>query len=76
MKGQFREAPPPLCITPIEAAQLLSIGRTKMYALLKSGEIPSVRVGRKILIPNSKLEAWLHRASTPAHHEGGEDADG
>ena len=66
----------PLCVTPTEATRLLSVGRTKMYSLLKNGEIPSVRVGRKILIPTAELEAWLHRASTSPHHKGGGDADG
>ena len=59
MQNQTRAAPPPLCVTPAEAAKQLHIGRTRMYALLKSGEIPSIRVGRKILIPTRVLEAWL-----------------
>ncbi len=59
MTIRSRGAPQPLCVTPSEAAQLLSVGRTKMYTLLKCGEIPSIRVGRKILIPIKELEAWL-----------------
>ena len=63
MKASLRAAPPPLCVTPAEAAQQLHIGRTHMYRMLKKGEIPCVRVGRKILIPVKELEAWLNRAS-------------
>lgn len=71
MKDPSGAASPPLCVTPTEAAKLLSIGRTKMYSLLKSGKIPSIRVGRKILIPTAELEAWLHRASASVHRKDG-----
>jgi excisionase family DNA binding protein len=36
----------------------LPLGRTKMYALLQS-EIPSYRVGRKIMVRRQDVEAWL-----------------
>lgn len=76
MKNQSRAVPPLLCVTPAEAAQQLNIGRTKMYRILKNGEIPSIRVGRKILIPTKELEAWLHRRLTCSYKKEGGDADG
>ncbi len=76
MKATLRAAPSPLCVTPAEAAQQLHIGRTQMYRMLKSGEILSVRVGRRILIPTKELEAWLHRAVTCSIKKEGGDADG
>ena len=35
----------PLLITPEEAARTLSIGRSKIYELMRSGELPSVHIG-------------------------------
>lgn len=34
-----------LLLTPDEAAIVLSIGRSKLYELLREGVVPSVRIG-------------------------------
>jgi excisionase family DNA binding protein len=46
------------------AAQRLSIGRTTMYALLKRGEITSIRIGRLRRIPTHALTAYTARLIT------------
>jgi excisionase family DNA binding protein len=38
-----------------EAARLLGIGRGLAYEAVRSGEIPSIRLGRRVLIPRSRL---------------------
>jgi excisionase family DNA binding protein len=43
------------------AATQLSIGRTTMYALLKTGAIESVRVGRLRRVPAEALTAYTTR---------------
>lgn len=43
------------------AAERLSISRTRMYALIKSGEVASVQVGRLRRIPVGALEAVTSR---------------
>ncbi len=48
-----------LLLTPEEAAKALRIGRTSLYKLLRSGEIPSIRVGRSRRIPLRSLKEWL-----------------
>jgi excisionase family DNA binding protein len=45
--------------TVVEAAQLLGLGRSTMYELVRRGEIASVRLGRKRLITPSTLEGLL-----------------
>ncbi|MGH3266552.1 MAG: helix-turn-helix domain-containing protein [Trebonia sp.] len=35
-----------LLLTPVEAADVLGIGRSKLYELLRAGTVPSVRIGR------------------------------
>lgn len=41
-----------------DVAELLHIGRNAVYALAKSGELPSYRVGRKILFSLEDVEAY------------------
>jgi len=42
-----------------EAAELLGISRTTAYELAHSGELPSVRLGRRILVPVNRLAELL-----------------
>jgi excisionase family DNA binding protein len=46
----------PLVYTIEEAAQLLRIGRTTAYDAARRGELPSVRLGRRLLVPRQALE--------------------
>lgn len=48
-----------LTLTPSEAAAELGVSKTKMYELLHNGQIPALRVGRRILIPTEELKNWL-----------------
>jgi excisionase family DNA binding protein len=45
--------------TVAEAQHLLSIGRNSMYQLISTGEIHSVRKGRRILVPESAIDRYL-----------------
>ena len=49
----------PLVLTPVEVARLLGIGRNSIYALLRSGAIRSIRVGKLFKIPRAALEEYL-----------------
>jgi excisionase family DNA binding protein len=44
-----------------EAAQVLSLGRTTVKKLIATGQLTSVRVGRRRLIPRSELETYVNR---------------
>jgi excisionase family DNA binding protein len=46
-------------LSPTEAARRLSLGRTRLYELLGSGELPSVRVGALRRIPARALRAYV-----------------
>ena len=50
-----------LLITVEEAARRLGIGRSLAWRLVRSGELPSVRLGRLVRIPERALEEWLSR---------------
>ena len=51
----------PLLLTPAEAAKTMGIGRTRIYALLAAGDLPSIRIGRSVRIPVDQLRAWIDR---------------
>ncbi len=48
-----------LVLTVEEAAERLGIGRTLMYALITSGEVESVRIGRLRRVPTDALEEYV-----------------
>lgn len=57
-----------LLLTPAEAAEALGIGRSKVYELLASGQLPAVRVGVKgIRVPVGHLKAWIDRQVDNGH---------
>jgi excisionase family DNA binding protein len=60
--------PQRLLLTPDEAAAVLSIGRTKLYQLMKDGVVASVLIGGSRRIPSdalTRLVAELDQAGSP-----------
>jgi excisionase family DNA binding protein len=45
-----------------EAAKLLGIGRQLAYDKVKTGEIPAIRVGRRLLVLRRPLDKLLNEA--------------
>lgn len=56
----------PLTVRVPVAIQLTGIGRSKLYELIKAGEIEVVKIGASTLITYSSLERLIGRA-----HRGG-----
>ena len=50
------------CMTVPEVAKKLGISRNFAYELVKRGELPSIRFGKRILIPKIALENKLAEA--------------
>jgi excisionase family DNA binding protein len=48
-----------LTLTIEEAAKLLGIGRNLCYDRVKTGEIPVIKIGRRLLVPRAALEKLL-----------------
>ncbi len=46
-------------LTVEEAALLLGLGRTAAYEAARRGEIPSRRLGRRVIVPVAALLEWL-----------------
>ena len=49
----------PDVLTVSEAAKFLRLGRNSVYEAIRRNELPSVRVGRRLLIPKESLERFL-----------------
>lgn len=58
---QDLEAEHPLLHTPEEAARLLRISRTAMFEMIASGEIGSVKIGRRRRVPRIDLNRYVAR---------------
>lgn len=48
-------------LSPDQTAELLGLGRTTAYQLLRDGEIPSFKYGRRRIVARRDIEAWLER---------------
>jgi excisionase family DNA binding protein len=48
-----------LLLTPIEAAEALGIGRSKLYELIQSGRLPSVRIGTCRRVPADVVHRFV-----------------
>lgn len=53
----------PRTMTVTETAAVLGISRTTEYECIRSGSIPSLRLGGRILVPTQALESLLSEAS-------------
>jgi excisionase family DNA binding protein len=45
-----------------ELAQELGICRQSAYSGLRSGEIPSIRVGKRFVLPKAAIREWMRTA--------------
>jgi excisionase family DNA binding protein len=45
-----------LTVTVPQAGELLGIGRNKAYEAAKTGEIPTIRIGKRLLVPLPALK--------------------
>jgi excisionase family DNA binding protein len=51
-------------LTVEEAAKRLGIGRNAGYVAAQTGELPTIRIGRRILVPVAALERMLNPEKT------------
>ncbi len=47
-----------------ETAKVLGIGRNSAYEGVRTGQIPSIRIGKRILVPRIALERILENAGS------------
>jgi len=52
----------PLTLTVEQAGEALGVGRQLAYQLVREGKIPSLRFGKRIVVPKAALERMLAEA--------------
>jgi excisionase family DNA binding protein len=60
-----------LAYTVAEAAAASGIGRTTLYGLMGSGELPFVKLGKRTLVRHTDLEKLLQSHLVPARSRSG-----
>lgn len=55
----------PLLLRAEEAARLLGLGRSTVFALLATGELPAVRVGRSVRVSRAALQHFIAARECP-----------
>ena len=60
----------PLLVSVEEAAKLLNIGRGLCYQLVQEKRLPSIRLGRRVLISRRGLEAWVQQEVSAIFDDG------
>ena len=53
-----------LVFSVAEAGKRLGLSRPSAYLAAKRGEIPTIKIGRRLLVPKSALEKLLTNAGT------------
>jgi excisionase family DNA binding protein len=48
-----------MLLTPTEAAEVLGIGRSKLYELMRAGKVESVLIGAARRVPVEALDAYI-----------------
>ena len=49
-----------------EAAKVLHIGRTQAYRAVRSGELRSIRIGKRVLVPTQAITQLLSGGTSAA----------
>ena len=53
----------PQVYTVAETQRILNLGRSSLYEAIARGGIPTIRIGKRLLIPRKALERMLERAN-------------
>ncbi|MBQ6625221.1 MAG: helix-turn-helix domain-containing protein [Clostridia bacterium] len=51
----------PAVLTAKEVADILRIGRTTAYELMRKKDFPSLRIGNRLLTPRDKFIEWVNK---------------
>ena len=54
-----------LLLTPEEAAEVLRVGRTTIYALMKAGDLHGIHIGRSCRLSRAELERYVRHLEAP-----------
>ena len=49
----------PEFLTPAQVQESLGFGKSKVYAMLKDGTLPSIRIGKSVRVDPRALQRWV-----------------
>ena len=55
------ELPQPMLLNVTQVAKMLSLGRTKVYELIATRQLPAVRFGRAVRVSSASLQRWIEK---------------
>ena len=55
-------------LTPLEVAELLKITKNTVYELIKRGELPAYKVGKKLRIDKEDINNYINNQKKVVHH--------
>jgi len=64
MESTETTRPPSAVLTVEEAGRLLGIGRGLAYEAARRGDIPTLRIGRRLVVPRAALDRILNDPGT------------
>lgn len=56
----------PICVRINDAARMIGVGRTKLYELIATGEVETVKIGKATRITTASLHRLVERSGTPS----------
>ena len=63
------EIPQPLLLNIVQASQVLCLGKTKIYELIATEELPVMHIGKAVRFPYTALQQWVDRRMQKAQQE-------
>ena len=51
----------PICVRINDAARMIGIGRTKLYELISSGELETIKIGKATRVTTASLRELVKR---------------
>ena len=51
----------PITLKADEVAQVLGISRANAYILMHSADFPTLRIGKRMVVPKDKLIEWINK---------------
>jgi excisionase family DNA binding protein len=64
--GVEQSSDSPQLLKAFEVAKILGLGRTKVYEMMASGELPVVRIGTAVRVPRQALLDWINERTQEA----------
>lgn len=55
----------PICVKINDAARMIGVGRTKLYELIASGEVETVKLGKSTRVITASLHRLVMRQRRP-----------